>query len=343
MRESEIFKIKGDRMNRKLILRTGIICWIMIMVFTIGFKPAESGELGHYMPGVASVRDFIVPAESGIYYVQYNLWYSTDTYVDRNGNPVNSLTVGPATINIEANIDAYAIQPTIIWSTPYKIFGAQYSPFIGVPIVNTSIQAALRTQTGFGRDIDESNWGLGDLFIKPLWLGWNSKRFGVSAGYGFYAPTGNYDDGAVDNTGLGFWTHEFQAGVTWYPWEHQGTAIMINGTYEIHTEKDDVDITPGDRFSIDYGISQYLPVNKEETLLLELGLSGYSQWQVDNDSGSAVTQALNVKDKIHGFGGQIGLASIPWNASITLRYINEYDAKARFEGNLFTLTFAKGF
>jgi len=76
---------------------------------------------------------------------------------------------------------------------------------------------------------------------------------------------------------------------------------------------------------------------------VELGVAGYSQWQVDEDSGSDVIQVLNVKDEIHGIGGQIGLAYIPWNASLTFRYLNEYNAKARFQGDLFTLTIAKGF
>jgi hypothetical protein len=52
---------------------------------------------------------------------------------------------------------------------------------------------------------------------------------------------------------------------------------------------------------------------------------------------------LNVKDQIHGIGGQIGLASVPWDASFTLRYLTEYNAEARFEGDLYTLTIAKGF
>jgi len=75
---------------------------------------------------------------------------------------------------------------------------------------------------------------------------------------------------------------------------------MLAGTYEIHHEKDDADITPGDRFSLDWGISQFLPLNKDQTLLGELGIAGYSQWQVDvdEDSGSNVIQALNVKDKV---------------------------------------------
>jgi len=40
---------------------------------------------------------------------------------------------------------------------------------------------------------------------------------------------------------------------------------------------------------------------------------------------------------------QLGLVYAPWDASLSFRYIKEYDAKARFEGDLLALTFAKGF
>jgi len=330
----------GKRMKPVLIK---YVIWVVTLMACGGAMVADAGELGHYLPGVASIRDFAMPAEPGFSYVQYNLLYAADTYKDRNGKTVDSVTIGSTTLNIEADIDSYAFQPTFIWVSPWKFIGASYGAYFGVPLVNMSIQAALSTQTRFGRSINESQWGLGDIYVKPLWLGWNMKHFGLTLGYGLYTPTGRYDDGDADNTGLGFWTHEFQGGVTWYPWEHQGTAIMINGTYEIHHKKDGVDITPGDRFSLDYGISQYLPVNKDETLLAELGIAGYSQWQVENDSGADVVQVLNVEDEVHGIGGQIGFAYIPWNASVTFRWLTEYNAKARFEGDLFTLTFAKGF
>lgn len=326
--------------SRKSFL--SVSCLVAVVLFC-GSKNVVAGELGHYMPGVASIRDFVVPPEPGFYYVQYNLYYSADTYKDRNGNSVDSVTIGPVTLNVEADIDAIGIQPTLIWVSDWKILGASYGAFAGIPIANTSVQASLSTETRFGRSIDDDQWGLGDIYLKPIWLGWNMKHFGITLGYGLYAPTGKYDDGDADNTGLGFWTHEFQGGVTWYPWEHQGTALMVNGTYEIHHEKDGADITPGDRFSLDWGISQFLPLNKEETLLVELGISGYSQWQVDNDSGSDVIDVLNVKDEIHGIGGQVGLAYVTWNASLTFRYISEYDAEARFEGDLYVLTLAKGF
>ena len=316
---------------------------LAIALMTIGalsgtICPLQAGELGHYLPGVASVRDFLVP-EPGFYYAQYNVFYTTDTYKDWNGKSVDSI----GSLNIDTSVDSISIVPTFIWSSPWKILGATYAVFAQIPVSNASFQAALSTTTHQGVNIDESQWGVGDFYIQPVWLGWNSKHFAIAAAYGLYAPTGKYDNGAADNTGLGFWSHVVKVGVTWFPWETQGTAVMINGAYEFNQDKDDVNVTPGDRFLLDWGVSQYLPINKAQTLLCELGLAGASQWQVNLDSGSDVTQVLNVKDEVHSIGGQLGLVYAPWDASLSFRYMKEYDAKARFEGDLLTLTIAKSF
>ncbi len=37
------------------------------------------------------------------------------------------------------------------------------------------------------------------------------------------------------------------------------------------------------------------------------------------------------------------LVSIPFNATVVFRYLKEYGAEGRFEGELFTLTLVKGF
>ena len=321
---------------------------LLLMILMFGalllgnYGSSQSGELGHYVPGVASIRDFIVPAP-GFYYAQYHVFYNTDSYRDRNGNSVSSITIGDQTLTVEADVNVFALVPTFIWVSEEKLLGANYGLFISPTLTNTSLQASLSTETRFGRSIDDSQFGLGDLYMRPLWLGWNSTNYALSAGYGFYLPVGKYDDGADDNTGLGFWTHEFQASGTWFPWEHQGTAVMLAGTYEIHHNKEGADITPGDRFSMDWGFSQYLPLTKDQNLLAELGFIGYNQWQVAEDSGSDVHDVLKVKDQLHGVGTQLGLAYVPWNASLTFRYMNEYNAEARFEGDLITVTFAKGF
>jgi hypothetical protein len=180
-----------------------VISFLIILVLLCSSGIVAAGELGHYMPGVASIRDFVVPAVLGFYYAQYNLYYTTDTYKDKNGDAEDSITIGPVTLNVEADVDAIGIQPTFICATDWKLLGATYAPYVGVPLANTSIQATLSTETRFG-SADEDQWGLGDIYLKPLWLGWNTKHFGASVGYGIYAPTGKYDDGDVDNTGLGF-------------------------------------------------------------------------------------------------------------------------------------------
>ena len=38
-----------------------------------------------------------------------------------------------------------------------------------------------------------SQFGLSDVFVQPLWLGWTKEHWDLALGYGFYAPTGVYD------------------------------------------------------------------------------------------------------------------------------------------------------
>jgi hypothetical protein len=323
------------RQGRKILL--GILCLVLVSL-----GPARAGELGHFAPGVLNIRDFLVP-DPGFYYIQYFVWYNADTFRDRHGDKANSINAGPVTLNVDTEVDSLILAPAFVWVSPWKFLGARYAAQIVPTFGNTSVQAALRTETGFGEDVDESQFGVGDLYVKPVWLGWDGTHYSVAAGYGFYAPVGKYDNGDADNIGLGFWTHEFQVATAWYPWESRGTAVTLAGTYEIHSEIDDVNITPGDRVSLNWGISQYLPLNKANSLLLEVGALGYSQWQVEKDSGSDVDTRFNPKDQVHAAGGQIGLLYAPWNAFVQFHGLQEFGAEARFEGQFFTWTIGKGF
>ncbi|MCA9497643.1 MAG: hypothetical protein MRJ67_16740 [Nitrospirales bacterium] len=85
-------------------------------------------------------------------------------------------------------------------------------------------------------------------------------------------------------------------------------------------------------FSLNWGLSQYLPLDKAHSLILEVGAMGYSQWQVEKDSGSDVNKRFNSKDQIHAAGEQIGLLYTPWNAFIQFHGLQEFGAEARFEG-----------
>ena len=49
----------------------------------------------HFQPGVASIRDYSVPGEEGLYFVDYNFGYLTSQLNDDNGNKVSSVILGP--------------------------------------------------------------------------------------------------------------------------------------------------------------------------------------------------------------------------------------------------------
>ena len=313
------------RQGRTVLL--GILCFLLT-----NLGATWAGQLGHYTPGLPHIRDLLVP-DPGFYFLQYFAWYNSDTFRNKNGDKVTSINDGSTKLKVEPDIDVFVVAPAFIWVSPWEILGAQYAAQIIPTFGNTSTQASLRTETGFGAGVDESQFGVGDLYVKPVWLGWNGAHYSINAGYGFYAPVGKHDDGAADNIGLGFWTHEFQLATAWYPWEHQGTAVTLAGTYEAHSEIDGADITPGDHFSLNWGISQYLPLNQAESLILELGALGYSEWQVERDSGSDVNKNFNAKDQVHAAGGQVGLVYVPWNTFVLFHGLQEFGAEARFEDN----------
>lgn len=58
---------------------------------------------------------------------------------------------------------------------------------------------------------------------------------------------------------------------------------------------------------LNYGVSQYLPAGPG---LVELGVLGYSQWQVTQDSGADVSRFNRNQDQVHGIG-----AGVPWAAA----------------------------
>lgn len=333
-----IFKIKRNTRWFRCFIISGFAFFAVVSGFAVS---GEASELGHYAPGVMNIRDFIMPAP-GNYYVQYNLYYAADTLKDKNGNSIDSITNGPVTINVDVDVDSWVIVPTYVHVTEKKILGADYGFLVSQPFGNTAFQAALELQNTpeIGTKVDESGFGLGDTYVRPLWLGWKFGQADVGVAYGLYIPIGKYDAGAADNVGLGMWTHEFMVDGVYYVDEQKGTALTLAGIYEIHHKKEDIDITPGSHFTLNYGVSQYLPLN--EKFLSELGIAGFGQWQITKDRGSDATNK-DVKDQVYGLGLQAALIYLPWNGQLTFKWTREFEAEDRFEGDFFTLTAAVPF
>jgi hypothetical protein len=319
---------------------------------------AQASEIGHFSPGVANIRDYYVP-EPGFYGFLYNYWYMSDQLNDRNGDEISQVTVGKSplttTVDVSVDLDVYVVIPGAMWVSDWKILGAKYAAYAMFPLSNTSIAASLVTQTGTGRNIEDSQFSLGDCFVQPVWLGWTRAHFDAALGYGFYAPIGKYDTETVtlpvigdvtaeasDNIGLGFWTHQFQGASAWYPWTDKRMAVAGALTYEIHGNKQDFDLTPGQNLALNWGVSEYLPLTKDQLFVLEVSALGYDSWQLTDDSGDDARNA-DVRDEAHGVGLQVGSIYTPWKVALNFRYIYEYAATDRFQGQSFGLNLAVGF
>ena len=339
-----------SRNNRRVLL---ILSFSLLGII----NSASAASTSHYTPGVMNIRDFLVP-EPGWYALIYNYFYTSDQFNDANGNPINSVTIRPGpgpgvTLKVNPSVDIYALNPALVWVTPWKLDGLKFGAYICPSFANASLDAEISTLSGRGINAKASSFGVGDLFVQPIWLGYTVKHWDFSLGYGFYAPTGRYNTSTItfprlgrsitttsaDNIGEGFWTHQIQGAAAWYPWADQRMAVMAALTYEINSSKEGIDITPGQHLTLNWGISQYLPLSKDQKLLLEIGPAGYDDWQITDDSGRAATNPT-VHQQVHAAGGQIGLTYVPWSSYLTFHAFEEFSATARLEGVAYGVTLA---
>jgi hypothetical protein len=316
-------------------------------------------EIGHFVPGLLNMRDYFMPPEAGVYLAAYNYYYKTDRRNDNDGDKIQSLSINPGpgpgiSATIDVDIDLYALAIPIIWASEWKVLGARYGALVAPSFANASLEADLSIGRSRGGSADNESFGVADPFVEPIWLDWSGKHWEVAAAYGFYAPAGKYDTGNhnvpgvgsvrtedADNIGYGFWTHQFQAAGAYYPFDHKGTAVTGVVTYEHHSEKDDFDLEPGDDLTLNWGISQFIPLTSDHQLLLEIGPAGWNGWQISDDDGSDAIDPH--RDITYAAGGQLGVTYLPWFLAVNFHGFDEYETRNRFQGYSLGLSIAKKF
>jgi hypothetical protein len=336
--------------------RTSAYHWIPLAgtaaLFCLG-SPVRAGDAGHYVGGMMDIRDYFVP-DPGFYGALYNYFYTTDRYNDQNGNRVSSTTLpGGSGSPVTVSLDMYVLAPAFIWTSPWNVLGAKYAAYIAPTFANSSLNAVASTVRSRGGSASQATFAPGDMFVQPLWLGWSFPHWDFSPGYGFYAPVGKYSTEkqitptgfdnvpASDNIGLGFWTQQFQAAAAWYPWTNRATAVTVALTWDYNGQQEGTGITYGQNLWLNWGISQYLPLTKDNKLLLEVGPAGYYEWQVSSDTGG--TSNPDSRTSVGAIGGQIGLTYVPWNLILNFRGMYEYYAEERVQGSSFSINLLKKF
>jgi hypothetical protein len=333
--------------------------WLSILICALLLLAAQDGYCGkggHYSPGVGGVRDFTMPQKSGLYYAEYTPYYYTDGYYGSNGKKVKTLSGDgviiinntPVHVTADANIDikvqSVGISPLFFYVFDKNILGAKYGVMVGTYFgyVKTKIKADVTASTGGiqlpGQEIktsvefNDSAYGMGDLSVSPLWLDWNWEHNEIWTSFGIYAPVGKYSSDKFTNIGRGFWSEEIALGAAYYPQKERQTAFVGNLTYELNQKQKGSDVTSGQNIALEYGVSQYF------TPRLELGLSGYSMFQVTRDHGGTIYgNAPN--SYVHAIGAECNYWISKGKFCVAGKYLCEYAARDRTKGQLATINF----
>jgi hypothetical protein len=169
-------------------------------------------------------------------------------------------------------------------------------------------------------------------------LSWHLKQFDLSAGAGTWVPTGNSPNTPYPLSTLstlpggGFWTPMLTAGATWYVDSDKTWALSALNRYEISSKQVDTQITPGQAYTLEWGLSKTLEK------VIDVGAVGYYQQQVTSDSGSPLTPGRN---RVAAVGPEISMAFPKIMLFVSLRYEYEFMAESRAQGHTFTLTLTK--
>ena len=279
-----------------------------------------AAEQSHYVNGVEGIKAPSLPPP-GVYGRLYTAYYTADTLRDADGE---KLPVG-----FDATV--LAVVPRLIWITPLKILGADYGMDILAPYLTKDIEID-------AKKLDTDSSGFGDICVEPLLLSWRLPRADVCAAAGAYLKTGSFDATDPSSPGDGYNSLLFTLGSTLYLDPAKSWAASVLARYEINGEKEHVEITPGDAFHFEWGVSKNLD------RLFDVGVVGYCQWQTTDDSGSGVSaEDRGHHDRAFAVGPEVQCVIPQLKTIASLRYEQEFEVRDRPEGRIGVLTLTKIF
>ncbi|HPE71269.1 MAG TPA: transporter [Candidatus Competibacter sp.] len=253
----------------------------------------------------------------GNYFINYLGYYQGD-YRDNNGDKVSGLKV-----NATFNALRY------VFVSNYKLFGGDWGMHAIVPFVYQNMD------TPFPAIGNGSVFGLGDITIDPIIIGWHfPPDWHITVGLDINLPTGKYSStDPTDSIGANYYSFEPIFAFTYL--NQGGFEVSAKLMYNIKTENNDTNYQSGDEFHMDYLIGQHFGP-------WAVGLGGYylKQTEDDKQNGQTVDPDGN-RGQVFAFGPAVkydykGMSFIgTWD--------HETDVKNRFQGNKFYFKFITAF
>jgi hypothetical protein len=297
--------------------------------------PLPGQQKPQWLPGQVGLNAGIAPPP-GFSYVNIAINYRSSAFNGPNGSAIP--VTGSYNVWAVENMFYGVVDPNILHHANI-VFVLAITPATG------SLDADIATQNPGIPNLSAAGGGdgLADTFIEPFGLAWHLKRADFQIGEAVIAPTGRYNPGTTNNVGTGYFGNHLIDGITYYITKNKGTSANIFTDWEVHGGRDGTNgtvKTPGQAFSLEWGLGQVLPLKKNFSQLLQVGLIGYDQWQVTANGGTVPIGSTNVTIpastlpyySVHALGGQ-GTYILPMkNLSFYVKGEHEYTAYSHFVG-----------
>lgn len=310
--------------------RFGSLGALLAAAFLVA-APAHAQFNGSHTLGDFGVQSGTQPA-AGFYVASLFYRYGTDTIKNRDGDRL----LGPGSA---ASLDIEAFAPIVWYVSKAKLLGANYGLMAVVPIANGALDAPVLGASS------STGTHLSDIYVRPIDLGWHKPRADVTGGFGFYAPSGEYELGGSENTGKGMWAGEPYLGTTLYLDAKRSVSVATTAYWEFHGKKRDTDITVGQMLTLQGGAGKSFLGGG-----LVIGAAYYAQWKMTRDDVSddvllgeriRLDPEINSKHKVFALGPDVTLPLATKStlfALLNIRYIWEMAAKTKTEGQTLAIT-----
>jgi hypothetical protein len=290
---------------------------VTLLLFIIATGLAATAQYkGDDIPGFLGLQSG-TQAPPGLYAGNLLWVYPTSTIKDNSGNKINQRG------SLTSTLDGILLSGVSNW----KFLGANYGASIVIPFIANRLQLdSLNVNSGMA---------FTDMIVSPLQLGWHRKRADFIAAYNMYLPTGKFESGGTDNTGLGIFGNEFSVGSTLYLDDKKQWSLSGNFALEFHTNKRGTDIQVGDMATIQGGLGKtyYHKVEGPIPMIMNAGVDYYAQFKVTGDSGSDIPPALRgYEDRVYGIGPEFNIYFPKPRLTLVTRYEPEFGARVRSQG-----------
>lgn len=295
-------------------VRAGISAGVVIASTWQFASVAPAQVRGVYPLGMNATNSGVTP-ESGFTYSNALLYYERARLTGPDGETV---ATGKNSVLLDMNTVLW-VSNSIAW-----LGNGKFSASVTVPFAENSL-----TSDEVGQISGAA--GLGDSYLQPLILGWQTPRADIRFIYGLLMPTGRFGAGADNNVGSGYWTNTVASGQTIYLTKDKATALSAFEMYEIHTQQPGTHIHPGDTFNLDYSLTRTFALSGG--LKMQLGPAGYEEWQTSAVRGPQVTPAeAAARYQVNALGLAANIIVPNPKMTFGLKFFKEFSTKSTFEG-----------